>query len=152
MNDNWELYSDFINEIHSKISNYEDHISSGIFLNVNKNRDISEILGVIDYFKENFKRWNNLNIYSYSGDLFKNESILVLGASKEEEAKIIIITVFLKVLIKEKKTQYIEEFKSINELDLYLQGEISKKLKNGYPEDKKFEEELKNHLIKIIEE
>jgi hypothetical protein len=152
MNDNWELYTEFIEQIHSKIEYYEDRISSGIFFNVNKERDISEIFGVIDYLKEKFKRWNNQNIFSYLGDLFKNESILVIGASDQEEAKLIIITVFLKILIKERKIQYLSEYKSITQLDLYLHGEISNNLKIGYPEDRLFEKDLKKHLKNIITE
>ena len=152
MNDNWESNSEYIKQIHSKIEYYEDRISSGIFFNVNKKRDISEIFGVMDYLKEKFKRWNNQNIFSYSGDLFRDESILVIGASEQEEAKKIIITVFLKILIKERKIQYLSEYKSISQLELYLQGEISNNLKIGYPEDRLFEKELKNHLKKIITE
>ena len=56
---NGESNSDFINQIHSKIEYYEDRINSGIFLDVNNERDISEIFGVLDYLKEKFKRWNN---------------------------------------------------------------------------------------------
>ena len=108
--------------------------------------------GVLDYLKEKFKRWNNLTIFSYSGDLFRDESILVLGATDEEEAKRIIITVFLKILIKERKKQYIPEYKSITQLELYLQAGITKNLKNGYPHDRLFEKEIHDHLKKIIDE
>lgn len=149
---NGESNSDFIKQIHSKIEYYEDRINSGIFLNVNKERDISEIFGVLDYLKEKFKKWNNRNIFNYSGDLFKDESILVIGAADEEEAKIIIITVFLKMLVKEQKTEFISNYKSISELELFLQGEITKTLKDGYPDDRLFEKELRDHLKKIIEE
>ncbi|MHA1105889.1 MAG: hypothetical protein ACTSPN_09265 [Promethearchaeota archaeon] len=152
MNDNWESNTEYIKQIHSKIEYYEDRISSGIFFNVNKERDMSEIIGVIDYLKEKFKRWNNQNIFNYSGDLFRDESILVIGASDEEEAKRIIITVFLKILIKERKRQYISEYKSITQLELYLQGDITKNLKDGYPPDRLFEKEIYNHLKKIIDE
>ena len=106
----------------------------------------------MDYLKEKFKRWNNLTIFSYSGDLFRDESILVLGATDEEEAKRIIITVFLKILIKERKKQYIPEYKSITQLELYLQAGITKNLKNGYPHDRLFEKEIHDHLKKIIDE
>ncbi|MHA1190849.1 MAG: hypothetical protein ACTSP9_00965 [Promethearchaeota archaeon] len=152
MNNNWESNPEFIKQIHSKIEYYEDRISSGIFFNVNKERDISEIIGVLDYLKDKFKRWNNFNIFSYSGDLFKDESILVLGATEEEEAKRIIITVFLKILIKERKIQYISKYESLTQLELYLLGEITKNLKDGYPHDRLFEKELYNHLKKIIDE
>ncbi|MBY9002713.1 MAG: hypothetical protein KGD73_01955 [Candidatus Lokiarchaeota archaeon] len=149
---NGESNSDFIKQINAKIEYYEDRINSGIFLNVNNERDISEIFGVLDYLKEKFKRWNNRNIFNYSGDLFKDESILVIGAADEEEAKIIIITVYLKILIKEQKIQFTSKYKSITELELFLQGEITKNLKNGYPDDRLFEKELRDHLNKIIEE
>ena len=151
-NNNWESNPEFIKQIHSKIEYYEDRINSGIFFNVNKERDISEIIGVLDYLKEKFKRWKNLTIFSYSGDLFRDESILVLGATDGEEAKRIIVTVFLKILIKGQKRQYISEYESITQLELYLQGEITKNLKDGYPHDRLFEKEIYNHLKKIIDE
>lgn len=151
MKNNVESNPEFIKQIHSKIKYYEDRINSGIFFNVNKERDMSEIIGILDYLKEKFKRWNNRKIFSYSGDLFKDESILVLGATDEEEAKIIIITVFLKILIKEGKKPYMSEYKSITQLDLYLQGEITKNLKDGYPDDIIFEKELYDHLKEIID-
>ncbi|MHA1670800.1 MAG: hypothetical protein ACTSV5_09500 [Promethearchaeota archaeon] len=63
----------------------------------------------------------------------------MIGATDKTEAKIIIITVFLKILIKEGKRDFISEYKSITQLDLYLHGEITKNLKDGYPDDILFE-------------
>jgi len=151
MSEKEEIYSEFLKDIYSKIEEYENHINSGIFLNVNKDRDISEIIGVIDYFKEKFKRWNNHKIFSYSGELFKNETILVVGATDEEEAKKIIFTVFLNVMIKENKIKELSDYKSVTQLEKYIIGEITDKLKKGYPDDKFFEEELYNHLKNIID-
>ncbi|MHA1670799.1 MAG: hypothetical protein ACTSV5_09495 [Promethearchaeota archaeon] len=54
---NGESNPEFINQILSKIEYYGNRINSGIFFNVNKERDISEIIGVLDYLKDKFRRF-----------------------------------------------------------------------------------------------
>ncbi|GAJ12743.1 unnamed protein product, partial [marine sediment metagenome] len=76
----------FLKHIEYLITKYENEEKSGIFFKLEKGKDPSEILGVLDFLKYKLEKWGNTNIFSYLGSLFGKNTILVIGSSNSEEA------------------------------------------------------------------
>jgi hypothetical protein len=142
----------FLKHIEYLINKYENEEKSGIFFKLEKDKDPSEILGVLDFLKYKLQKWGNTNIYSYLGSLFDNNSVIVVGSSKTEEAISIIKYVYLSQVIKSVVQTKILRDKLDNVLDLeqYLSNEISKKVKVGYPTEPKLEIQLQNHIKMLL--
>jgi hypothetical protein len=111
-----------------------------------------DIIGVLDFLKYKIVNWGNSNIFSYVGDLFNNNTILVIGSENTGEAKSIIKFVYLSQLVKnrEKVDNSIYKFKSCRAFEDYLDNEIDDKIKQGYPVNPELEMKLKNHLKTLL--
>ncbi|MHA2182219.1 MAG: hypothetical protein ACXAAH_12440 [Promethearchaeota archaeon] len=131
---------------------YEEEEKCGIFFKLEKHKDPTEIIGVLDFMKYKIENWGNSNIFSYLGDLFNNNTILVIGSSDTEEAKNIIKYVCLSQIKKTgENLEYLtNKFVDCRTLEDYLNKEIMDKIKRGYPTDPKLEKELKNHLKNLL--
>ncbi|MFX1346710.1 MAG: hypothetical protein ACFFAI_16560 [Promethearchaeota archaeon] len=144
--------TEFLKHIEYLINKYENEEKSGIFFKLEKDKDPLEILGVLDFLKYKLEKWGNTNIFSYLGSLFGINTILVIGSSNSEEAKIIIKYVYLSQILK--KPEEIEnltgKLENFFKLDQYLSKEISNNIKIGYPPEPKLEMEIKNHIKKLL--
>ncbi|MFX0083332.1 MAG: hypothetical protein ACFE94_16420 [Candidatus Hodarchaeota archaeon] len=142
----------FLKHIEHLINKYENEEKSGIFFKLEKDKDPSEILGVLDFLKYKLQKWSNTNIFSYLGSLFDNHSILVIGSSKSEEAISIIKYVYLSQILKsDAQTKNLrDKLDDFLDLEQYLSNKISKGIKVGYPTDPKLEIQLKNHIKKLL--
>ncbi len=142
----------FLKHIEYLITKYENEEKSGIFFKLEKGKDPSEILGVLDFLKYKLEKWGNTNIFSYLGSLFGKNTILVIGSSNSEEAISIIKYVYLSQVIKnsEQIKNLIGKLDNIFDLEQYLSKEISNKIKVGYPIEPKLEIQLKNHIKKLL--
>ncbi len=131
---------------------YKDEEKCGIFFKIEKGKDPTEIIGVLDFLKYKIENWGNSNIFSYLGDLFNHNTILVIGSGDTEEAKNIIKYVYLSQITKtgENLDNLIKKFEDCRTLENYLNKKIMGKIKLGYPADPKLEKELKNHLKTLL--
>lgn len=138
--------------IKNLIDKCEDEEKSGIFFKLEKDKDPLDILGVLDFLKDKIEKWGNNNIFSYIGVLFENTNTLVIGSSNREEATNIIKYVYLSQVIKSSdEIQKLEKkLVDINELEVFLNKEISRNIKVGYPTNPKLELDLKNHIKKLL--
>lgn len=144
--------NEFLHHIEYLMKKYEDEEKSGIFFKLEKNKEVSEILGVLNFIEDKIRKWGNTNIFSYIGDLFKRHTTLVIGSSNSKEASNIIIYVYLtQVIRKNDEILNIEgKFENIHEIEGFLNEEISKNIKVGYPANLKLEKDLKNHIDKLM--
>lgn len=144
--------TEFLKHIEYLIDKYENEEKSGICFKLEKDKDPMEILGVLDFLKYKLEKWGNTNIFSYLGSLFDKNTILVIGASKSEEAISIIKYVYLSQVIKkpEQIKNLIDKLDNIFDLEQYLSNEISNKIKVGYPTDPKLEIQLKNYIKQLL--
>ena len=138
--------------IKNLIDKFEDEEKSGIFFKLEKDKDLLDILGVLDFLKDKIKKWGNSNFFSYIGELFENTNTLVIGSSNREEAISIIKYVYLSQVIKNNdEIQKLEKkLEDINELEVFLNKEISRNINVGYPTNPKLELVLKNHIKKLL--
>jgi len=138
--------------IKNLIDKFEDEEKSGIFFKLEKDKDLLDILGVLDFLKDKIKKWGNSNFFSYIGELFENTNTLVIGSSNREEAISIIKYVYLSQVIKNNdEIQKVEKnLEDINELEVFLNKDISRNIKVGYPTNPKLELDLKNHIKKLL--
>ena len=138
--------------IKNLIDKFEDEEKSGIFFKLEKDKDLLDILGVLDFLKDKIKKWGNSNFFSYIGELFENTNTLVIGSSNREEAISIIKYVYLSQVIKNNdEIQKLEKkLEDINELEVFLNKEISRNINVGYPTNPKLELDLKNHIKKLL--
>jgi len=143
-------YLDNIETIHSQ---YEKEEKSGVFFKIEKEKNPFDILGVLDFLKFKIKKWGNDNIFSYSGNFFKEDTALVIGATNVSEATTIIKYVYLTLVIKNEEDieNLVGHVESIENLDAFLNSEISRNLKNGFPANPEFEVQLKNHLKNLMD-
>jgi len=134
--------------IENLLKEFEQEEKCGIFFKLENGKDPSEIFGVLDFLKYKIENWGNSNIFSYLGRLFNDNTILVVGAGNTGEAISIIKYVYLSKKIKERDEFdiLINNFENCETLELYLNKEITDKIKMGYPSDPKLEMKLKNHL------
>jgi hypothetical protein len=142
----------FLNYIEKLLNKYEDEEKSGIFFKLEKEKDPSEILGVLNFLKDKIEKWGNTNIFSYMGELFERNVTLVIGSSNSEEAITIIKYVYLTQVIK-KNNEILDlegRFENIDEIEIFLNEEISKNVKLGYPTDPKLEIYLRNHIENLL--
>ena len=142
-----------LNDAEKLLTQLESEEKAGIFFRLEKDKDPLEIIGVLDFLKFKIKKWGNINIFSYLGILFNEKTILVIGATNASEANTIIKYMFLSQIIKKKEDfdNLVEQFENIESLDPFLNIEISKNMKEGFPANPKLEEQLKNHLKKLID-
>lgn len=138
--------------IENLLKEFEHEEKCGIFFKLEKNKDPSEIFGVLDFLKYKIEKWGNSNIFSYLGNLFDENTILVIGSGDTGEAKSIIKYVYLSKKIKEgdEFDILINKFENCKTLEHYLNKEITDKIKMGYPSDPKLEMKLKNHLKTLL--
>ena len=93
---NIDSNSELRDQIQVKMNYYENQINSGIFFKLESGKEPSEIFGVLDFLKYKFKKWQRTSIFSYNGDLFSGEHILIVGTENIEEAKTILHFVYYK--------------------------------------------------------
>jgi hypothetical protein len=144
--------SEFINGLNEMIKSHENQIDSGIFFKLEKNKEPSEIFGVLNFLKYKFQKWKVSSIFSYRGEFFDGDTVLIVGSKNENEAKNILFVVFLKELLKNPIEISPKEDQSIARLELSLEKEFSNNLKRGYPEDKDLERDILNHISDMINE
>ena len=139
-------------QINNLITIYEQKAECGIFFKLSHEKSPLEILGVLDFLKYKIKKWGNTNIFSYQGVLFDRNTILVVGARNLEEAKSIMIFMFLSNIIDIKYdiNNLIEKVEPQNDLEQFLRNEISKNIEKDYPSNPDLELKLRNHLENII--
>jgi len=138
--------------IENLLKEYEDEEKCGIFFNLEKGKDPLEIIGVLDFLKYKIENWGNSNIFSYLGQLFNDNTILVIGSTNTGEAKSIIKYVYLTQMLKKREgiENLISKFENCKTLEHYLDNEITDKIKLGYPADHELEKKIKNHLKTIL--
>ncbi len=143
-------YLDSIETLHSQ---YEKEEKAGVFFKLEKKKNPLDILGVLDFLKFKIKKWGNDNIFSYSGNFFKEDTALVIGATNVSEATTIIKYVYLTQIIKNEEDieHLVEHLESIENLETFLNSEISKNLKSGFPANPELEVQLKNHLKNLMD-
>ena len=141
-----------IDQINKLVPHYEKKAECGIFFILNEGKSPLDIVGVLDFLKYKIKKWGNTNIFSYIGNLFENNTVLVVGARDIEEAKNIIIYMLLsKILSKNDKIDdFIENQGPYYDLEQFLNTEFTKNIKIGYPIAPHLEKKLKEHLEKLI--
>ena len=139
-------------QINNLITIYEQKAECGIFFKLSPEKSPLEILGVLDFLKYKIKKWGNPNIFSYQGVLFNRNTILVVGARNLEEAKSIMIFMFLSNIIDNEYeiNNLIEKVEPQNDLEQFLRNEISKNIEKDYPSNPDLELKLRNHLENII--
>lgn len=151
MNDN-KSNSEFTDQLRAKANYYEDQINSGIFFKLEPGKEPSEILGVLDFLKYKFKKWRQTTIFSYSGEVFSGNNVLVIGAKNIEEARNILHFVYFKELI-DSEAQILQlKSQSFIKIEMDLENEINKNVKVGYPANKDLEKEIHTHLTSLINE
>ncbi|MFX1586720.1 MAG: hypothetical protein ACFFC1_01090 [Promethearchaeota archaeon] len=135
---------------------YDNKDKVGICFKLQRDGNPLDILGVLDFLKYKIKKWRNTNIFSYRGKLFNDDIILVIGSNTIEEAKDIVVFIFLNdVLVKKKdisKIRILDDWDSDKDLEQNLINEILKNLKKGYPYDPNLESEISNHIEKLMKE
>jgi hypothetical protein len=138
--------------IENLLKEYEDEEKCGIFFNLEKGKDPLEIIGVLDFLKYKIENWGNSNIFSYLGHLFNDNTILVIGSTDTGEAKSIIKYVYLTQMLKKRDgiENLISKFENCKTLKLYLDNEITNKIKLGYPANIELEKKLVNHMKTIL--
>lgn len=138
--------------IESLLREYENEEKCGIFFKLEKDKDPMDIVGVLDFMKYKIENWGNSNIFSYLGELFNNDTVLVIGSGDTGEAKTIIKYVYLSQIIKKRENydNLINKFENCKALEHYLNKEIMNKIKLGYPADLKLEKKLKYHLKSLL--
>ena len=139
-------------QINNLITIYEQKAECGIFFKLSPEKSPLEILGVLDFLKYKIKKWGNTNIFSYQGVFFNGNTILVVGARNLEEAKSMIIYMFLSDIVDNDNefNNLIEKLKLQNDLEQFLRNELSKNIDKGYPTNIDLELKLENHLDCII--
>lgn len=131
---------------------FENISEQGIVFKINKEKDPSEIIGVLNFLKYKIEEWNNTDIFSYSGNLFGGETIIVVGASKLEDSINMMIYVFLSEVLKNRIQFDLSEAKLnySEDLEICLFNELSGNIRKGLPTYPKLEILIKEHLEKIL--
>lgn len=144
--------NNLIEQINELIIDYEKKAECGIFFTLNEEKSPLDIIGVLDFLKYKIKKWGNTNIFTYIGSLFKNNTVLVVGARDIEEAKNIMIYMLLTNILS--KNNNIDDFLKnqgfYDDLKRFLSTEFTKNIKTGYPTDPILETKLIEHLENLI--
>jgi len=93
------------------------------------------------------KRWGNSNIFTYSGQLFDNFKLIVIGANSIEQAQDLIIFVYLSEVLAQKAKIFFNNTEKVEEV---IKKEIIEGLLKGFPFSKSVEKDLQDHIEKII--
>jgi hypothetical protein len=131
---------------------FENKSKQGIVFKIYKEKTPSEIIGVLNFLKYKIQKWKNTNIFSYSGDLFEGETIIVVGGNNIDDSIYMIIFVFLNEVLEKKIPMPISKIKirNLRNIELFLIEELSSKIKVGLPAYPNLENEIKNHLERIL--
>lgn len=146
-----DMVISYIKDLHNVYDNKE---KVGICFKLQRDGNPLDILGVLDFLKYKIKKWRNTSIFSYRGKLFNEEIILVIGSNTIEEAKDIVVFIFLNDILNKKKDAFriLDDWDSDNDLEQYLINEIFKNLEKGYPYDPHLESEISNHIEKLMKD
>ncbi|MFW9773588.1 MAG: hypothetical protein ACFFB4_00515 [Promethearchaeota archaeon] len=142
------LSTDLIKQVKDLYSEYDAKEKVGICFKLQREKNPLDIIGVLEFLKYKLKLWGNSNLFYYQGKLFLDDYILVVGSNYLQEAKDIIMFIFLKEILEKEDFSILEYLK--NNLKDYLDKEISKGLVKGYPNDSKLEKEIINHIKELI--
>ena len=142
--------NDLITQIKDLYSEYDTKEKVGICFILQRDKNPLDIIGVLEFLKYKLKLWGNSNLFYYQGKLFLDDYILVVGSNFIQEAKDIIMFIFLKEILEK------EDFSSLEGLEKnprdYLDKEISEGLIKGYPIDTNLEKEIMNHIKELIKD
>ena len=142
----------FLKHIEDLLKDLEKEEKCGILFKLEKGKDPSEIFGVLDFMKYKIENWGNTNIFSYFGELFNKNTILVVGSSDSKEAVIIMKYIYLSQAIKneEELVNLMEMVVNFKNLEYFLSKEISENVRKGLPNNPKLEIKLVNHLKTLL--
>lgn len=144
--------NDLIQRIKDLYSKYDLKEKIGICFKLQKDKNPLEILGVLEVLKYKLKLWGNSNIFYYQGKLFYEDYILVVGSNYMEEAKDIVMFIFLKEILEKEAFGILNDFNYENDLEEYLNKEVSEGLVKGYPNDIKLEKKITDHIIELLKD
>ena len=141
--------SDKLKALKKKLENI---FEQGIVFKINKEKNPTEIIGVLDFLKYKIEKWNNTNIFSYSGNLFGEETVIVIGAANLKDSVNMITYIFLKEFLANNLQINFSETKLRNskDIELYLNNEFSDNTKEGLPNYPNLEIEIRKHLEMIL--
>ncbi|MFX1313210.1 MAG: hypothetical protein ACFFHD_11445 [Promethearchaeota archaeon] len=141
-------------QIKALVSAYESKEKVGICFKLQRDGNPLDILGVLGFLKYKLKKWRNTNIFSYRGKLFDEDIILVIGSNTIEEAKDIVVIIFLNEILDKKKeiSSILDDLDSDNDLEQYLINEIIENLEIGYPDDINSEKKIIKHIEKLMKD
>jgi hypothetical protein len=141
--------SDKLKALKKKLENI---FEQGIVFKINKEKNPTEIIGVLDFLKYKIEKWNNTNIFSYSGNLFGEETVIVIGAVNLKDSVNMITYIFLKEFLANNLQINFSETKLRNskDIELYLNNEFSDNTKEGLPNYPNLEIEIRKHLEMIL--
>jgi hypothetical protein len=141
-------------EIKTLDERYQLLNKSGIFFILSDDKNPLDILGVLDVLKYKIKKWNNANIFSYSGIFFKGYNVIIIGSSDMLEATQIIMTIFFKKFTSD--GEYVQDLiskaKYREDLEKIIKNLILSDIERGFPHDMEVEKKISHHLEKILEE
>ena len=139
-----------INHLEDLINSYKNNVQCGVVFKLNEDEYPLELLKVLNLIRDKLQKWDNTNIFTYSGNAFKKSKIIVIGADNFDHALDLIILVFLTEL---SKTNNIEPLLIHKEqFEEYYKSEFRSKIEIGCPWDKMLENTIKNHINKMLEE
>ncbi|MFX1497741.1 MAG: hypothetical protein ACFFBH_09460 [Promethearchaeota archaeon] len=148
---NFQL-NDLIQKIKDLYSKYDIKEKVGICFKLQIEKNPLDIIGVLDFLKYKLKIWGNSNIFCYQGKLFYDNYILVVGSNYIEEAKDIVLFIFLKEVLEKEVFSILDDFDYENDLEEYLNKKISEGLVKGYPNDIKLEKKITDHIIELLKD
>jgi hypothetical protein len=133
--------------IRELILKYKKKTECGVVFKLNETESPLELKKVLNVIKDKIKRWGNSNIFTYSGILFENFKLIIIGAKLIEQAQDLIIFVYLSEVLANKAKLISNNIEDIEEI---IKNEIKKGLVKGFPFSESVENELKEHIEKII--
>ncbi len=99
-------------------------------------------------FNKQFWIHNSNNIFTYSGNLFGTNKVIIIGAESNIHAVDLVISVYLTEVSKTNNIEQISQFKE--NIEDFINIEISNNIIEGYPYNSEIENEIKHHLNKIL--
>jgi hypothetical protein len=142
--------SSSLNEIRNLILQYNQKATCGIVFKINEKEYPLELIKVLNLIRDKLQRWANSNIFTYIGNLFENNKIIIIGAENQILAADLVMIVYLREILKSNQRDF--ETLEFDNLETSIKDNINNNMVEGYPYNDEIENAIKHHLLKILAE
>lgn len=142
--------SALLDEVRNLIQKYRQKTTCGIVFKINDKEYPLELIKVLNLIRDKIQRWGSSTIFTYIGNLFEKNKIVIIGAESQIHAVDLVMSVYLTEILK--LNQINDKLFDSHNFEDSIKDNINSNIVIGYPYNEEIENKIKHHILKILAE